>query len=163
MNRVSQNVYAILLFKTAGARLRGIGTWETGRDAVETMLRRRGLSDGETRIVDGSGLALDNVATAATIARLLLSFDRDLLRGPILRDSLAVPGEEGTLCRRLDTSDLCRRLRAKTGTLGRSGVHAMAGYLEGRDGEPGYAFAVLVRSGRGARDLIDGIVRDLAK
>jgi D-alanyl-D-alanine carboxypeptidase len=87
----------------------------------------------------------------------------DVLRGPILLDSLAVPGEDGTLDDRFLSADLKARLHAKTGTLGRSGVHALAGYLEGREGRPGYAFAILVRSGSGGRELIDALVNELAR
>jgi D-alanyl-D-alanine carboxypeptidase len=112
--------------------------------------------------VDGSGLSIENRTTAATVALLLADFDRDTLRGPLMRDSLAVPGEEGTLDDRYATADLKARLRAKSGTLAKSGVHALAGYLDGKDGAPGYAFAVLVHSGEG-RALIDQVVAELAR
>jgi serine-type D-Ala-D-Ala carboxypeptidase/endopeptidase (penicillin-binding protein 4) len=166
MNRRSQNFYASQLFKAAGARLMGIGTWASGEAAVREALLRRGLNDGDrTRIVDGSGLAKENRTTAATLALLLAQVERDLLRGPVLHDSLAAPGEEGTLDDRLVTRHTKGRLRAKTGTLSQSGVHSLAGYLEGRGDEPGLCFAVLVnkRSWKGdARALIDDLVAILA-
>jgi D-alanyl-D-alanine carboxypeptidase/D-alanyl-D-alanine-endopeptidase (penicillin-binding protein 4) len=166
MNRRSQNFYASQLFKAAGARLAGVGSWATGEAAVREALQRRGLDDGgRTRIVDGSGLAKENRTTAATLALLLAQVERDLLRGPVLHDSLAAPGEEGTLDDRLVTRHTRGRLRAKTGTLAQSGVHSLAGYLEGRGDEPGLCFAVLVnkRSWKGdARALIDDLVGILA-
>jgi serine-type D-Ala-D-Ala carboxypeptidase/endopeptidase (penicillin-binding protein 4) len=166
MNRRSQNFYASQVFKACGAAFEGTGSWDTGRLAVEEMLRRRGLSDdGKTAIVDGSGLAKLNRTTAATVALLLLRFDQDLLRGPLLHRSLAAPGEEGTLDDRLLTRATKGRLRAKTGTLAQAGAHAIAGYLEGRRGEPGVCFAILVnkRSWRGdPRGLIDDLVGILA-
>lgn len=166
MNRRSQNFYAAQLFKAAGARHAGVGSWASGEAAVKEALVRRGLDDeGRTRIVDGSGLARENRTTAATLALLLAQVERDLLRGPLLHDSLAAPGEEGTLDDRLVTRHTQGRLRAKTGTLAQAGVHALAGYLEGRAGEPGLCFAVMVnkRSWKGdARGLIDDLVGILA-
>lgn len=166
MNRRSQNFYASEVFKASGARLTGQGSWATGQAAVSEMLRRRGLSDdGSTAIVDGSGLAKANRTTAGTVALLLLSFERDLLRGPLLVDSLAAPGEEGTLDDRLLSRHTKGRLRAKTGTLAQAGAHALAGVLDARPGEPGYAFAILInkRTWKGdPRALIDDLVNLLA-
>ena len=164
MNHRSQNFYAAMLFKAAGAALEGRGTWESGERAVREVLRRRGLDpDGATHIVDGAGLSLDDRTTAATVARLLVSMDHDLLRGPVLVSSLAVPGEDGTLRNRLRTGDLPRRLHAKTGTLSRHGVHALAGYLDGRPGENGYAFAILIDTPKAGRALIDELVLEMAR
>jgi D-alanyl-D-alanine carboxypeptidase/D-alanyl-D-alanine-endopeptidase (penicillin-binding protein 4) len=164
MNQRSQNFYAAMVFKAAGARVQGQGSWATGEQAVGEMLRRRGLDPkGQTRIVDGSGLSLDNRTSAATVARLLTMFEQDLLRGPALYASLAVPGGEGTLRKRLKRGDLPRRLHAKTGTLARSGVHAMAGYVDGKDDTPGYAFAILLNTSKGGRAFIDGIVEEIAR
>jgi D-alanyl-D-alanine carboxypeptidase/D-alanyl-D-alanine-endopeptidase (penicillin-binding protein 4) len=154
------------VFKACGAELEGEGSWASGGRAVAEMLRRRGLEDeGRTTIVDGSGLARSNRTTAATVALLLLRFQRDLLRGPLLHRSFAGPGEEGTLDDRLVTRHTRGRLRAKTGTLAQAGAHAIAGYLDGRAGEPGLCFAILVnkRTWKGdARDLIDDLVGILA-
>jgi PBP4 family serine-type D-alanyl-D-alanine carboxypeptidase len=164
MNQRSQNFYASLVFKATGARLAGEGSWETGQQAVSEMLRRRRLDpDSLTRIVDGSGLSTENRTTAATLARLLHAFDRDLLRGPLLYTSLARPGEEGTLKRRFRSHGLPERLHAKTGTLGNRGVHALAGYLDGQDGEPGYTFAILVNGVGSGRGLIDDLVVEMAR
>lgn len=166
MNRVSQNFYASQVFKACGAALEGEGSWETGARAIEETLRRRGLADGgKTAIVDGSGLAKTNRTTAATVALVLLRFHQDLLRGPLLHRSFAAPGEEGTLDDRLVTRHTKGRLRAKTGTLAQAGAHAIAGYLDGRSGEPGLCFAILVnkRTWKGdPRDLIDDLVGILA-
>lgn len=166
MNRRSQNFYASAVFKACGAAVTGEGSWTSGQAAVTEMLRRRGLSDeGRTVIVDGSGLAKANRTTAGTVALLLLRFEQDLLRGPLLHRSLAGPGEEGTLDDRLLTTATKGRLRAKTGTLAQAGAHAMAGYLDARGQRPALAFAVLVnkRAWKGdPRGLIDDLVGILA-
>ncbi|MFM8980338.1 MAG: D-alanyl-D-alanine carboxypeptidase/D-alanyl-D-alanine-endopeptidase, partial [Planctomycetia bacterium] len=104
MNRRSQNFYAGQVFKACGAAWSGAGSWASGTQAVREMLRRRGVPAPETAtLVDGSGLAVENQASAGTVALTLWKFERDLLRGPVLHDSLAAPGEEGTLDDRLVT------------------------------------------------------------
>ena len=167
MNRRSQNFYAQQVFKACGVAATGRGSWNAGREAVVEMLRRRGIPEADkTEIVDGSGLARANRTTAGTVALLLLRLEQDLLRGPMLHDSLAAPGEEGTLDDRLLTRNTLGRLRAKTGTLAQAGVHALAGYLDGRDGAPGLCFAIFVnrRSWKGdPRQLIDELVELIAQ
>jgi len=164
MNRRSQNLYASLLFKAAGVARDGVGSWESGERAVADALARRGLDTPGQRVVDGSGLSTANRLTATAVARLLASADAELLWGGLLRDSLAVPGEDGTLQKRFrDVRDRAR-LRAKTGTLGRTGVHALAGYVDGRDGRRGHAFAVFVNDakvdGRAVGDDVARILLD---
>ena len=94
---------------------------------------------------------------------MLHAFDRDLLRGPLLYTSLAQPGQDGTLRRRLKSHGLAGRLHAKTGTLGNRGVHALAGYIDGKDGEPGYTFAILVNGVGSGRGLINDLVIAMAR
>lgn len=149
MNKRSQNLYAETLFKAAGVEAFGSGSWETGEKAVAAVFARRGLPTAGLRIVDGSGLSKENRLSASSLARLLLSFDRDPLRGPVLRESLASPGEEGTLARRFRGVAGRERIRAKTGTLGRSGVFALAGTVDGRPSAEagarrGFAFAIVM-------------------
>ena len=160
MNRRSQNFYASSVFKACGAAVAGTGTWASGERAVLDALARRGVPVEGARLVDGSGLSKENRLTALALARLLARAERDPLRGPILSDSLAVPGDEGTLQRRFRDAESRRRLRAKTGTLGRSGVHALVGLVDGRDGRRGFAFAFLVNDGKiDGRDLVDALAR----
>ena len=162
MNKRSHNFTACLLHKACGAAHAGYGTWETGEEAVRAMLARRELDpQGMTRIVDGSGLSHDNRTTAATLALLLAGYEHDLLRGPLLYASLAEPGEDGTLRKRRYSKNVRGRLHAKTGTI--NGVRALAGYLDGVDGHPGYAFAILLNTTKGGRPLIDALVEEMAK
>jgi D-alanyl-D-alanine carboxypeptidase/D-alanyl-D-alanine-endopeptidase (penicillin-binding protein 4) len=163
MNRRSQNLYAALLFKACGSAREGVGSWASGERAVALSLSRRGIDATGLRVVDGAGLSRDNRLSAVAVARLLASFDGDALRGPFLRDSFAAPGEDGTLESRL-REPVCRdRVRAKTGTI--RGVNGLAGYVAGKGGSRGHAFAILVNASPAegsARDLIDDLVREIA-
>ena len=163
MNRRSQNLYAELIFKRLGVEHEGVGSWESGEHALAAVFARRGVGRPGERVVDGSGLARANQLTAGTLARLLAQVDADPLRGPILRDSLAIPGEEGTLSKRLREADARARVRAKTGTL--SGVHSLVGFVDGVGGSRGFAFAIIVNGappgGGDPKGFIDDVVREL--
>lgn len=169
MNRRSQNLYAELLFKAAGLEAFGTGSWASGERAVAMTLVRRGILTPGLRVVDGSGLSKENRLSAGALARLLLSFDRDVLRGPMLRESLAMPGEAGTMAKRLRGVAGRERVRVKTGTLARSGVFALAGTVDGRatagrSTPRGLAFAILINGSpdRGdPRSFEDEVVKEL--
>jgi D-alanyl-D-alanine carboxypeptidase/D-alanyl-D-alanine-endopeptidase (penicillin-binding protein 4) len=164
----SENVYASTLFKRCGVAVRGRGTWASGELAVATMLERRGIelpgmAEGpRTRILDGSGLSPGSRTTARTLVDLLSSFDRDLVRGPLLRRALPTNGEEGTMRRRLKDKGLAGRIHAKTGTLNDVRVRALAGYVDGEDGQGGHVFAILLNGGVTTHGVIDDVVRLLA-
>ena len=161
MNVSSRNVHASTLFKLAGARVGGVGTWGTGEQAVTRMAEGRGIAAGGTKIVDGSGLSPTNRVTAGLLVQVLHAFDEDPLRGPMLFDSLPTSGVDGTLRRRLGS--LKGRVHAKTGTLNDHRVRSLAGYIDGKGDRPGSVFAIVL-NGRGSNHaVIDDIVREIAR
>ena len=140
----SQNMFADCLLKRAGyawARHRGLpnprGSWKLGGEAVMDVLHRAGVDTGGLIVADGSGLSRDNSCTARQLAAMLAWSYRQPF-GPILHDSLATAGVDGSLRKRLKDSD--GRVHAKTGTM--RGIRALAGYVDS-DAGPRYAFAVL--------------------
>ena len=88
---------------------------------------------------DGSGLSHENRVTAEQVAQLLVTM-RGHRHGARFINSLAQPGEDGTL-RRYKGTALLGRLRGKTGTI--SGARALAGYVDRPDATT-LAFALLV-------------------
>ena len=163
MNVHSRNVYASTIFKLAGARVTGVGSWAGGERAVAKMAEGRGISVGGTRILDGSGLAPTSRVAAGLLAQVLLSFDRDPLRGPVMRDSLPTSGKSGTLRRRLRDRGLVGRVHAKTGTLNDVRARSLAGYIDARKGQPGVVFAIVLRGRGTTHHLIDDLVRQIDK
>jgi len=140
----SQNMFAECLLKRAGhawARHQGLrdprGSWKLGGDAVLDILRRAGIEARGLSVADGSGLSRDNSCTARQLAAILAWSYRQPF-GPLLHDSLATAGVDGSLRKRLKDSD--GRVHAKTGTM--RGIRALAGYVDA-DAGPRYAFAVL--------------------
>ncbi|MCC6739367.1 MAG: D-alanyl-D-alanine carboxypeptidase/D-alanyl-D-alanine-endopeptidase [Planctomycetia bacterium] len=153
----SQNLYAELLFRACSPRGASAAQCaEAGKRALAPL----GIALEDLAWLDGSGLAKGNRASAATVTRLLSAASKRPW-GAVLRDSLAAPGGDGTLSKRL--AGLEGAVRAKTGTI--SGVSNLAGYVDGKNGR--VAFAVLcsnLREGSPpAMRLQDDVVRLLAK
>jgi D-alanyl-D-alanine carboxypeptidase/D-alanyl-D-alanine-endopeptidase (penicillin-binding protein 4) len=160
MNKVSDNFYAEMLLKHLGARMLGTGTTWAGCLVVRRVLATHGVPLAGVRIVDGSGLSLDDRATARSLGRLLVSAWRDpAVRVPFF-SSLPIAGVDGTLEDRMRTGPARGRVRAKTGTTSRAS--ALSGYAGVR-----FVFAIL-QSGNPinwtkARRAQDGFAQELAR
>ncbi len=159
-NKNSQNFYAEQILKTLGREKAGKGTWAAGAEVVEKFLRTAKVT-GTFDYTDGSGLARANRFSTRQLVQLLEYANGRRWGGPYLH-SLAEPGQEGTLSRRLD--GLKGKLFAKTGYI--SAVSALSGYVEARGGRR-LAFSILVNDFRcslaDVRNLQDALVARLAE
>lgn len=165
INRNSQNLFAECLLKTLGAQLAGTlteagtGSYETGRRLVGLYLQKAGIARPAGVVIDdGSGFSPLNRVTARMLTQILTHMGRHP-QSAAFRDSLAVPGEESTLKKRM--KDLQGRVQAKTGYI--AGVYALSGYAAGTSGAT-YCFSVLVNdaaNGTAAKQLQDDICRVL--
>ncbi len=136
MDRQSDNFVAELLLKELGAEKGTAGTSAGGAAVVTRDLATAGIPLAGVRIVDGSGLSLDDRVTARAIAALLVRvWDDETLRDELWR-SLPVAGVNGTLVRRMRDTAAHGAVRAKTGTTDEAS--ALSGYARDR-----YAFAVI--------------------
>lgn len=144
-NTFSQNLFAECLVKALAAYDRGgrrgaaPGSWEAGTAVMRSALNELGVPLDGAVLRDGSGLSHENRVSASQVARLLVT----MRRGPhaaLYTDSLADPGQEGTLARRFRDPRYRDRLVAKTGTI--RGVRTLAGYVTRPDGDV-LAFALL--------------------
>lgn len=113
MLQESDNNTAELLVKELGLRLGGAGTTEAGAAVVRQSLEQRGLDIAQFAVVDGSGLARENLQSCQTLETLL----DESSPGTVVADGLAVAGRSGTLTNRYGDSPLAGVLRAKTGSL----------------------------------------------
>jgi D-alanyl-D-alanine carboxypeptidase/D-alanyl-D-alanine-endopeptidase (penicillin-binding protein 4) len=162
-NHRSLNLYAECLIKTLGRldarnRLHPGGSWKAGAEVVRAVALEAGAKPGEVTVDDGSGLSRGNALSARAIVAVLrhaLSAET----GSVFYESLAGPGLDGTLRRRLTRLPKAVTVRGKTGTL--TGVGALSGVLDGPGGER-WLFSILA-NGRGAnRKTLDQIVTVLA-
>jgi D-alanyl-D-alanine carboxypeptidase/D-alanyl-D-alanine-endopeptidase (penicillin-binding protein 4) len=136
MDRESDNFSAEMLLKDIGAEVGDAGTTAAGAAIVRRDLAASEIPLDGVRIVDGSGLSLDDRLTARALAALLVAVWNDPdLRDPFWR-SLPVAGVNGTLEDRLRRAPARGSVHAKTGTTERAS--ALSGYVGDR-----YGFALL--------------------
>ncbi len=132
----SDNFFAETLVKDLGARYGGAGTTAAGAAVVrETIGSLLGI---HPQVVDGSGLSEADKTSPYEVADLLVELASTPI-GPVLRDSMAVAGETGTLAERMRATGAAGRCQGKTGTL--TGVSNLVGYCNAADGHT-LAFAI---------------------
>jgi serine-type D-Ala-D-Ala carboxypeptidase/endopeptidase (penicillin-binding protein 4) len=132
----SDNLGAEMLLKTVGAEAGTGGTTAAGLVVARRDLTAAGVPLQGVRLVDGSGLSLEDRLTAHTLTALLLAaWQTTELRVPFLK-SLPVAGISGTLKHRMQHRPARGAVHAKTGTTDEA--TALAGYVRDR-----YAFAVV--------------------
>lgn len=136
MDRQSDNFTAEMIMKQLGAMQGTGGTSAAGAAVVVEALREAAIPLTGVRIVDGSGLSLDDRITVRALSALLLGAWNDPSMRPVLWGALPVAGISGTLRNRLQTAPARGAVRAKTGTTNEAS--ALSGYVRSR-----YAFAVL--------------------
>jgi serine-type D-Ala-D-Ala carboxypeptidase/endopeptidase (penicillin-binding protein 4) len=131
VNKTSQNLHAEMMLRLLGARRRGVGSPEAGREAVSEFLRRVGVDPSAWALQDGSGLSRSDVLTPHDLVSLLAAMDRHP-RAAAFRETLPIAGRDGTLKNRMTSGPAEERVVAKTGTLRH--VNALAGYVTTRGG-----------------------------
>jgi D-alanyl-D-alanine carboxypeptidase/D-alanyl-D-alanine-endopeptidase (penicillin-binding protein 4) len=136
MDRASDNFDAEMLLKDLGAEAGDGGTTADGVRVVAADLAAAGVPLTGVRLVDGSGLSLDDRLTARALAALLLVIWRDPQLRPVVWEALPVAGVNGTLKHRMRRRPARGAVRAKTGTTDQAS--ALSGYAGRR-----FAFAVL--------------------
>ena len=153
----SRNLYGEMLLRGLGAEVSGLGSLETGRQALEAFLEKAGISDEPLDFSDGSGLSRTNLLTPESVVRLLQYMERHP-RAEEFRDCLPIAGQDGTLKDRMKGTAAQGRVLAKTGTL--KFVSSLSGYATNRDGAR-MAFSIMANNTRGspreARRAIDAI------
>lgn len=164
MLKKSDNIIAGAIFKKLGQLYtRQQGSWETGNVAVTQILSRyANVNTTGMRILDGSGLSPDNLATAGQMMQVL---DYAIHTPKITDDfisALPIGGIDGTLKHRL--GNIARKVHAKTGTI--SGVNSLAGYVSARNNQT-LGFVILVNGSKGLgwkyKTMEDKIVTALSR
>lgn len=153
----SRNLYGEMLLRRLGAEVSGVGSLQTGRQALEDFLEKAGIADEPLDFSDGSGLSRTNLLTPGSVVRLLQYMEHHP-QAAGFRDCLPVAGRDGTLKNRMKGTAAEGRVLAKTGTL--KFVSSLSGYATGLDGTP-MAFSIMANntrsSPREARRAIDAI------
>ncbi|MEM6645274.1 MAG: D-alanyl-D-alanine carboxypeptidase/D-alanyl-D-alanine-endopeptidase [Bacteroidota bacterium] len=153
VNKNSQNFYAEQLLKTLGglpdeASATSLdpdllmGSAARGIAVSERYYGAAGVDTSRIQLVDGSGLARQNLVTATMTTDLLLAARSasDTSYANTYIRSLAVAGQQGTLRYRLNDAN-APSVYAKTGTVGNAS--ALSGYLNPFSSRP-LVFAIMV-------------------
>ncbi|MGI9107730.1 MAG: D-alanyl-D-alanine carboxypeptidase/D-alanyl-D-alanine endopeptidase [Pyrinomonadaceae bacterium] len=140
----SQNLYTELILRTLGKQFPSpdpkATTAEAGITVVRKFLGEAGVETGHLALVDGSGLARQNLITAEATVQLLTYMSRHR-HAQVYRDAQPLAGVDGTLRNRLKGTIAAGNMRAKTGTL--NNVSGLSGYVTSAAGER-LVFSMLV-------------------
>lgn len=163
-NQESNNMYAEALLKTVGKAQNPNNTDATaaGIAAVKAILSPLGVDASQYNMVDGSGLASNNRATAEAFVQTLQAVGVSP-NASVYRSSLPVAGVSGTLQSRFRNTAAQGRVQAKTGTI--SGVVSLSGYAAPPNYSP-LVFSVVTNSSVSAatvRSAVDELVVTLMR
>ncbi|HZH31370.1 MAG TPA: D-alanyl-D-alanine carboxypeptidase/D-alanyl-D-alanine-endopeptidase [Pyrinomonadaceae bacterium] len=140
----SQNLYTELILRTLGRRFPPadprLTSAEAGLAVVRAFLNEAGVTTAHLALVDGSGLARQNLITAESTVQLLTYMSKHR-HAHAWRDAQPVAGVDGTLRGRMRNTVAAGNLRAKTGTL--NNVSGLSGYVTTAAGER-LAFSIIV-------------------
>jgi serine-type D-Ala-D-Ala carboxypeptidase/endopeptidase (penicillin-binding protein 4) len=141
-NKNSVNLMAEALCKRLGHDTTGKpGTWADGTAAVRAYVTGLGVPADSVTLDDGSGLSPANKVSAAAFTTVLahVAARPD---GDLFVNTLAIPGEDGTLQHRFKGMRCAKGVHAKTGHI--SGVSTLSGYLD--VGSRRFAFSILTNN-----------------
>jgi len=143
LNKESDNLNAEMLLYILGY---GQGahpsSTEEGIAVVRQLITQTGLDAKTYKIVDGSGLSVQNYLSPELLVEVL----KFMYQSPyfdLFRNSLPIAGEDGTLANRMKNSAAYRNAAAKTGSL--TGVCALSGYVTASNGHL-LAFSIMVQN-----------------
>ena len=139
INKFSNNVMARQVFLTLGNDV-APATAERSKQRIADWLASRNLRFDELVLDNGSGLSRVERISADSLNRLLL----DAWKNPVMPEfvsSMPIVGIDGTMKKRLNSSDATGRAHIKTGTL--DGVKTASGYALDALGRR-YAFTFLI-------------------
>ncbi|HVT81284.1 MAG TPA: D-alanyl-D-alanine carboxypeptidase/D-alanyl-D-alanine-endopeptidase [Phycisphaerae bacterium] len=128
-NTNSLNMMAECLCKRLGYDSKGgrePGSWANGTAAVEAYAAALGVPPAQVSLDDGSGLSNKNKASAHAFATVLAHV-AGRPDGQKFIDTLAQPGEDGTLKKRFARMTVADHVQAKTGHI--DGVSTLSGYI----------------------------------
>ncbi len=149
-NKNSINMMAESLCKRLGHDATGKpGSWASGTAAVTAYVTHLGADPSWLSLDDGSGLSSKN-RVAAKAFTTVLAHVAQVPDGHFFIESLAIPGEDGTLKKRFKGMGVSAAVHAKTGHI--TGVSTLSGYIEvsGTTGSDRlFAFSILCNKYQG--------------
>jgi D-alanyl-D-alanine carboxypeptidase/D-alanyl-D-alanine-endopeptidase (penicillin-binding protein 4) len=158
VDKVSQNLWAELMFRAVAKARTGDGSREAALDELKKFLNEIGAAKEDFVFEDGSGLSRLTLVTPSVINRLL----RHMYLSPLGEDwktLFPIGAVDGSLKKRFDHNPAAKAVLAKTGSL--SHVNALSGYTESATyGE--ISFSILVNHTSSPADEVRAAIDKLA-
>ncbi|MBN2091282.1 D-alanyl-D-alanine carboxypeptidase/D-alanyl-D-alanine-endopeptidase [candidate division KSB1 bacterium] len=142
INKISQNLWAELLFRTLGAHFTETGKDTDGMDVVKSFLSEIGIAPEQIGIADGSGLSRLNLVTPMQVITLLRFLHNHQYQKEFY-ESLPIAGIDGTIKGRMRGTRAQNNVHAKTGFISR--VRALSGYVTSLDNEK-FVFSLITNN-----------------
>jgi serine-type D-Ala-D-Ala carboxypeptidase/endopeptidase (penicillin-binding protein 4) len=158
INKFSNNVMTRQVLLTAASEVLKLpANLDRARRMTSTWLDRQGLNFPELVIDNGSGLSRLERISARSLARVLQSMSHSAY-GDLMRESLPLVGNDGTMAKRLVNEPIAGRAWIKTGSL--NDVRSIAGFVDAQSGTR-YAVVMLINGPRaeGSQALQDTFLR----
>jgi serine-type D-Ala-D-Ala carboxypeptidase/endopeptidase (penicillin-binding protein 4) len=154
LNKQSNNLIAEVLLKTMAKENLGEGSFSKGTEMLNKFAGKIGITSEKANFADGSGLSrLSLITPKYIIALLSYCYRADFSES--FFNSLAIPGENGTLKRRLTKSTAQKNIWAKTGSM--TGVNNLAGYIKTKDNDM-LAFSIMIMNFTVPQNVISNII-----
>ena len=143
INKNSQNFFAEQTLKTIGAELGGEGSFKAGLKIVSAFFDSLGIGDHDISIGDGSGLSHYNIVKPAAIIELFKQM-RNSPNFETYFESLAIPGVDRSVRKRLEGVEFREYARTKTGSI--ANTRAFSGYIDGPRTGRLIAFSLMINN-----------------
>lgn len=153
LNKNSNNLVAEMLFKTIAKENTGKGSFQKAAEQISKFCVKIGISPENMSIADGSGLSRYNLISPRYQTALLSFIHRASYKTEFI-NSLACPGETGTLKNRMIRTKAENNLWAKTGSM--NAVSTLAGYVQTKDSEL-LAFSIMIMNHTVALNVVHNL------
>jgi len=159
MLQVSDNTEAEFLARLVSKQLGYDGSFASIDAAIKAALTRAGLDTSGLLLKDGSGENEENLVSASFINALLKKINNGEGNFAIIKQSLPISGESGSLATRFqgDNIDAAGHILAKTGWTNHE--YSLAGIIQAKDGtDLLFSVAAIGEVDDTAKDAIDNLV-----
>jgi D-alanyl-D-alanine carboxypeptidase/D-alanyl-D-alanine-endopeptidase (penicillin-binding protein 4) len=142
-NEDSRNMYCEALLKTIGAKVKGIGSTESGISVVTDFWRGRGLDMSGFFMKDGCGLSARNGVSPKIFAEIMRKMYIDKKTFGDFYNQMAIAGRTGTLRNMCRNSSAENNVRAKSGSMNR--IRSYTGFVTTKGGQ-NLSFSMIVNN-----------------
>lgn len=136
-NSQSNNVFADAIAKQIAKKQSGTSSYKETAKIFDKILSTNGLKTNYIRLVDGSGLSRQNLLSSSFMCDFLKLMDKY----PEFKESIPVPGDDGTMKYFMSDFKNRKKVRIKSGSM--TSVISYAGYVKNTKGQDQYMSIII--------------------